>query len=93
MNEQGSSFFEEYTDSHGRRLIREEIGAWDTIMAEWASLMLANGKVGFRLWMVKNSILRRGREFMKGSLDWVGLDYEVNPASTVFDYSIELLGE
>jgi hypothetical protein len=42
---------------------------------------------------VKNSILRRGREFMKGSLDWVGLDYEVNPASAVFEYSIELLGE
>jgi hypothetical protein len=55
--------------------------------------MLPNEKLGFRLWTTKNSVLRRGREFLKGSLDWVGLDYEVNPATAVFEYLIEILGE
>ena len=93
LNEQGSTFFQEYIDSQGTRLAHEEIGAWDRITGEWASLMLPNEKLGFRLWTRKNSILRRGREFLKGSLDWVGLDYEVNPATTVFEYLIEILGE
>ena len=93
LNEQGSTFFQEYADSQGARLAHEEIGAWDRITAEWASLMLPNEKFGFRLWTTKNSVLRRGREFLKGSLDWVGLDYEVNPATGVFEYLIEVLGE
>jgi hypothetical protein len=93
LNEQGSSFFQEYIDSRGTRLAREEIGAWDRITSEWASLMLPNDKLGFRLWTTKNSLLRRGREFLKGSLDWVGLDYEVDPATAVFEYLIEILGE
>jgi len=93
LNEQGSTRFQKYVDSQGARLAQEEIGAWDQITAEWASLMLPNEKLGFRLWTMKNSVLRRGREFLKGSLDWVGLDYEVNPATGVFEYSIEILGE
>jgi hypothetical protein len=36
-------------------------------------------------------VLRRGREFLEGSLDWVGLDYEVNPRTDVFEYVIEVL--
>ncbi len=50
------------------------------------------GKVGFRLWKTKNSILRRGRELMKGRIEWIGLDYEINSASDIFEYNIDILG-
>jgi hypothetical protein len=29
---------------------------------------------------------------LKDSLDWVGLDYEVNPDRDTLDYMIEILG-
>lgn len=93
LNEQGSTFFRKYVDSEGAQLTDREIGAWDKITTEWASLIDPRTNVGFRVWTVKNSILRRGREFLEDSLDWVGLDYEVSPKRDVFDYAIEILGE
>jgi len=90
LNEQGSRFFREYADSEGAELMDNAIGAWDTITAKWACLKILNGEFGFRLWRTENSLLRRGREFLEGSLDWVGLDYEVNPMMDVFEYRIEV---
>jgi hypothetical protein len=92
LNEQGSRFFRKYSDSQGTKLEDSKIGAWDGIRAKWASLKLPDNEVGFRLWKKKNSILRRGREYLKDSLDWVGLDYELSPETSVFDYSIEISG-
>jgi hypothetical protein len=92
LNEQGSRFFRKYSDSQGTQLEDSKIGAWDGIQAEWASLKLPDNEVGFRLWKKENSILRRGREYLKDSLDWVGLDYELSPETSVFDYSIEISG-
>jgi hypothetical protein len=92
LNEQGSRFFRKYSDSQGTKLEDSKIGAWDGIRAEWASLKLPDNKVGFRLWKKKNSILRRGREYLKGSLDWVGLDYELSPETLIFEYPVEILG-
>jgi hypothetical protein len=91
LNEQGSRFFREYVDSEGAELVDTEIGAWDGISAKWGCLKILNGKFGFRLWRVEDSVLRRGREFLESSLDWVGLDYEVNPETDAFEYIIEVL--
>ncbi len=92
LNEQSAGFFRKYQDSHGTKLIDGQIGAWDNNNAEWASFTDAQEQVGFKLWQAKNAALRRGRETMRDSLDWAGLDYEVNPDHEKFEYRIELLG-
>jgi len=92
LNEQGSRFFRRYSDSNGTKLVDKQIGAWETIKAEWANITDLQGRVGFHLWTVKNSVLRRGREFLEDSRDWIGLDYEINPKNAVFKYEIKILG-
>lgn len=92
LNEQGSRFFKKYVDSEGRELADREIGAWDGIDGEWGCLKIAEGDFGFRLWRVGDAVLRMGREFLRNSLDWVGLDYEVNSRKGAFEYAIEVLG-
>lgn len=92
LNEQGSGFFRRYCDSSGAEFLDKHIGAWDIVRPEWACLTDSEGIVGFRLWKVENSVLRVGREFLEGCLDWVGLDYEVDPKSMVFKYKVEILG-
>lgn len=92
LNEQGSRFFRKYNDSRGIELMDEKIGAWEIINTEWASLTIPHSGFGFRLWKVDKAILRAGREFLKDSLDWVGLDYETSPATSVFEYLIEIVG-
>ena len=91
LNEQGSRFFRTYADSDEIRLNDERIGAWDKIDASWASLIAPQSGLGFRLWKLQNCVLRRGREFLENSLDWVGLDYEVSPKTAVLEYVIEIL--
>lgn len=93
LNEQGSRYFRKYEDSNGTVLFDKQIGEWEKVEAEWACLSDKNGDVGFRLWKVRDAILHRGREFLEGTLDWVGLDYEVNPKKTCFEYDIKILGE
>jgi hypothetical protein len=92
LNEQSASFFRKYSDSQGATLLDGQIGAWDTIDAEWASLTDLQGRIGYRLWNFNTSILRRGRETMRNCLDWAGLDYEVNPRCEAFEYRIEIVG-
>jgi hypothetical protein len=92
LNEQGARFFRKYADPNGIELIDKQIGAWDTIETEWASLTDMQGVFGFRLRKLESSVLRRGQEFLGDSLDWVGLDYEVNPKKAAFEYDIEILG-
>jgi hypothetical protein len=92
LNEQGASFFRRYSDAQRTSLIDRQIGAWDPVDADWACLTDLQGKVGYRLWNVNGSVLRRGREIMKDRMDWVGLDYEVYPHRETFEYKIEILG-
>jgi hypothetical protein len=92
LNEQSACFFRRYSDSQGSILIDGQIGAWDTIEADWACLTDLKGQTGFRLWNVDGCVFRRGRETMKNCLDWSGLDYEVNPNSEVFEYQVDILG-
>lgn len=92
LNEQSSKCFTKYCDSNGTVLLHKHIGAWDNVEANWAYLSNESGDVGFRLWKVKDTILRRGTEFQEGVLDWVGLNYEIDPEKTSFEYDIEILG-
>ncbi len=92
LNEQGAHFFRTYSDSEGLRLVDEEIGAWDNVTAQSAKIANEQNKIGFRLKSKEGSMLRRGRELMKGSLDWIGLDYELDPKYCHFEYEIELFG-
>lgn len=92
LNEQGSRFFREYVDSQETKLNDGKIGAWDGIDAAWAGLIDPKSGLGFRLGRVEGCVLRRGREYLRNSLDWVGLDYEVDPENVGLEYGIEILG-
>ena len=92
LNEQGSKYFRKYSDSNGVVLFDKQIGAWEKVESKWACVSDLNGEVGFRLWKVKDATLARGREFLKGTFDWIGLDYELGPEKAEFEYSIEIVG-
>ena len=92
LNEQSATFFRRYQDSQGTALVDGEIGAWDIVKASCAWFMDMQGRYGFKLWQADGAVLRRGRETMRNCLDWVGLDYEVDPKNDFFEYRIELLG-
>lgn len=92
LNEQGSRFFRKYCDSNCTVLFDKHIGTWDAVEAEWACVFSKSGEFGFCLRKVEDTVLHRGREFLEGILDWVGLDYEFSPHKTCFEYDIELFG-
>jgi hypothetical protein len=92
LNEQGSRYFSRYSDSEGTVLTGKEVGAWDDVDAESASITDPHSGVGFRLYRRGNSVLRRGREYLRGHLDWIGIDYEVDPKGPMFAYGIDILG-
>jgi len=92
LNEQGSKIFKRYTDSEGEELVDRDLGAWSIVNAQWACMTDQDGKLGFRLNRIDNALLRVGREFLEGTLDWAGLDYEVNSKALEFEYNVEMLG-
>ena len=92
LNEQSSAYFRTYLDSDGSRFFDDRIGAWEDVTAEWASVLETQRNVGFRLRKVANSVLCRGRESLRGSMDWIGLDYELARGTRIFEYEIDLLG-
>ncbi|WXG44003.1 MAG: hypothetical protein WED04_08230 [Promethearchaeati archaeon SRVP18_Atabeyarchaeia-1] len=92
LNEQGSEFFRRYSDSNGTELVDKEIGAWGIVEAESARVTDLRGRVGFQLARSRGSVLHRGREYTSGLADWVGLDYEIDPAKRTFEYEIQVLG-
>jgi hypothetical protein len=92
LNEQGAHFFRKYSDSNGLNLNDDEIGAWKDVTAQSAKIANKQERIGFSLRNVEGTVLRRGREVIKGSLDWIGLDYELNPECDQFEYEIEIFG-
>jgi hypothetical protein len=92
LNEQGAHFFRIYSDSEGLMLADEEIGAWNRVTAQSAKIGNAQNKIGFCLKSIEGSTLKRGREMMEGSLNWIGLDYELDSKYCNFEYEIELFG-
>jgi hypothetical protein len=92
LNEQSSHFFRKYSDSQGTTLTDNEIGAWNNSKGQYASFTDVKERFGFRVWQAEGAILRYGREVMRNHLDWVGLDFEVNPKKDIFEYKVDLLG-
>jgi hypothetical protein len=91
LNEQGTTFFRKYSDSNGAQLADNQIGAWQRVEAESASITDMRGRVGFSLQKKKDSILYVGRELLPASADWIGLDYELGSCSGTFEYGIRFL--
>jgi hypothetical protein len=92
LNEQGAQFFRTYSDSESLLLNDEEIGAWNDVTSQSAKITNQQEKIGFCLKNIKGTKLRRGRELIMGSLDWIGLDYELGAEYSNFEYEIEVLG-
>lgn len=92
LNEQSALFFNTCSDSDGSILVDEEIGAWQPVTARSVRICDCQGRIGFSLKTIRGCILRRGREFLANSLDWIGLDYELSPDCDSFEYGIELFG-
>jgi hypothetical protein len=89
LNEQGATFFNKYSDSDGTTLFNEQIGAWQPVTANEASLSDAGENLTFTL--TKNSgTLFRGFEKVRRRFSWAGLSYSLPPQSSTFDYVIGL---
>lgn len=91
LNEQGATHFRKYYDSNGKILFDKDIGAWETVNASWACIYNVKDRFGFRLWKHEKAVLHRGRERLKDTLDWIGLDYEADPENLHFNCNIELV--
>jgi hypothetical protein len=88
LNEQGASFFANYNDTEGAKLVGSMIGAWDAVAAAEASML--NSKVSFTLQSVGGATLFRGWERTKNRFSWAGLSYSMSPRSGKFSYAIKL---
>jgi hypothetical protein len=92
LNEQGAHFFRTYSDSENLKLNNEAIGAWNDVTSQTAKITNDQDKIGFSLKKIEGTKLRRGRELIKDSLDWIGLDYELGAEYSQFEYEIEVIG-
>jgi len=90
LNEQGASFFREYSDSEGLYLCGSKIGAWNEVEAKDASLSCAKGSLMFGVEKQQGSLLFRGWEKTRGRFAWAGLSYSLSPQLLLFRYTIRL---
>ena len=90
LNEQGSSFFQRYSDSSGLNLSGHNIGAWEKVEADNASLEGGRQQVSFCLQNHRGARLFRGWESTRKRFSWAGLSYSMRPNNDIFAYSIEL---
>lgn len=90
LNEQGSSYFQKYTDSNGKTLIGAQMGAWDIVNADSASLQSINGQLRFGVSSRPGALLYRGYEQTRKRFSWAGLSYSIHPNSGRFSYTIGL---
>jgi len=90
LNEQGSTIFEKYSDTNGSKLFGREIGAWDLITADRASMVNAEEQLAFSLQNLNGASLFRGWERTRNRFSWAGLSYSLRPNHGVFDYAISL---
>ena len=90
LNEQGSSTFQKYTDTNGKVLLGNKIGAWDIVTADQAGLQSPKGTLKFSLQKLEGTELFRGWERTRKRFSWAGLSYSVPPNAGVFCYSIEM---
>jgi hypothetical protein len=72
LNEQGATTFRSYSDTH-QTLKDGNIGAWDCVQDNEATLSNIDGTLSFTVERPQGSVLCRGRESIKGRLSWAGL--------------------
>ena len=89
LNEQGSCFFRQYSDTDGVHLARGEIGAWKRVKAERACFSDPKSTFAFCLNGLEGIAMWRGRED-HADLRWSGLIYESGPNTDIIDYDILL---
>lgn len=90
LNEQGSNSFQTYTDSKGKTLWGDQIGAWERVTADSAALIYPNGGISFSVQGDSGALLFRGWERTKKRFSWAGLSYSIKPSKHTFNYSINL---
>jgi hypothetical protein len=88
LNEQGSGFFRKYFDSDGLALFDKQIGAWERVEAEEASMSNDRGNLAFTLKNKNRAQLYRGSERVKGRFSWAGLNYSLPKDARFFSYEI-----
>jgi hypothetical protein len=90
LNEQGSTFFRKYSDTTGLKLLDENIGAWEKVLAREAAISNAQETLKFTLLKQKGNSLFRGWEKTGGRFAWTGLGYSINPNLSEFEYTIHI---
>ena len=90
LNEQGASYFRNYSDTNGTILHDREVGAMTKVMAKQASFLSLDTGISFLLETVEPAVMYRGREQIKGRFSWSGLTYQLNPNTAEFGYTIKL---
>ncbi|MGA2680656.1 MAG: hypothetical protein ABSF44_02530 [Candidatus Bathyarchaeia archaeon] len=91
LNEQGAAIFEKYVDASGLKLHGRKIGAWDAVVANFASLFNFNGELSFSLQKIPEAALFRGWERTRNRFSWAGLSYSVSPSHGTLNYTIGLI--
>jgi hypothetical protein len=89
LNEQGSTFFRQYSDSEGLSLNDAQIGPWSEVKTKEAYLSYLAGAFRFGLEVRDKTLLFRGWEKTKGRFAWAGLSYCLSPQQSFFDYVIK----
>jgi hypothetical protein len=90
LNEQGSGFFRKYFDSDRLVLLDKQIGAWERVEAEEASMSDIREKLVFTLKNKNGTQLYKGSERVKGRFSWAGLNYSLPKNANFFSYEIML---
>lgn len=90
LNEQGSSVFQVYTDSNGKTVNCNKIGAWDEIKAEQAWMLSPRGLVSFGLADKAGARLFRGWKHTRNRFSWAGVSYSLPPQKNAFEYTVSL---
>ena len=88
LNEQGARSFCKYSDSNGTDLNVSQMGAWEEVKSESATLEGVGVK--FTIYRQEGVKLMRGREEVPGRLSWVGFAYSLQPSIKEFDYTIQI---
>jgi hypothetical protein len=91
MIEQGAHYFNQYSDSSGKRLSGKGVGSWDEVTAEEASFASNAQQVAFSVHQVPGARLFRGRELIGARLAWSGFGYSFPPTQGTFGCTIRII--
>jgi len=89
LNEQDAKSFNRFSDSNGANQDVDQMGAWEEVKSESATL--EGTGVKFTIDRQAGVKLFRGREEVPGRLSWIGFAYSLQPTVKKFDYIIQIL--